>query len=336
MQHSERDDVKLFGTSYCFSFAVLRRWWPILVGLDIRMSSRPCSAPRSCSHLRLRIPLYIDSSSNIGVLGKQNESMQHATHIAAHLSPESFAAIFESRVVAQLALILHGEAHRRQVARSHATGHNCSPKQSSPSNHSAEPSPPDDSVQNRAAANSQNANEYSDVVPDVRHFFIYQGRGARTVLSASNAPNSPQKDSGNSHDLDSASDARTQYKCFSPSELRSMPANSGKRVHSAGRLSGICTAAKAKQAHEVSMDGSLGLPNSLIHSELHDSKQCTRSTAIMELMTSVAPGPIAADASNSALITDEMRLEVVTAWGVPALPDTCDMGAQEKKHSGAC
>lgn len=299
------------------------------------MRSRPSAGAHdvtsSCYDVRIRLPFfYTDASSSVGVLGsnlagtgcpaKDASSM----HTAACLSLDSFTTIFGPHILGRLALILHGEAYRRSAEARRVKSR---PEHTGVSDNSEASAPAHDQTNHKAA------NIGSE---DGAYFFIFQGNHTRRVLSAP-ATRSLQQPGACIQEANRPNATRPQSKHSSPPERRSVSANMCKRSHSAG-VPGCQTAANHAQNTESSSQGmakALRLPEFLRQSKLHDSDKRSRSAKLMELMSSHVQGPIAADASQSALITHEIRLEVATAWGVPALYGIKNMEAEGKENTGA-
>jgi hypothetical protein len=284
----------------------------------------------STNELRLKLSLLIDSSSSVCVLGGSKVQDEGAS---AWLSLDSFATIFGHHAASKLALILHAEAFRRTVQarsceRAAGPSHRHRDTCSSDTGPAEPPLLPSDQRTDDAAADIN-----ADIPPDVNHFFIFQGSNTRRVLSAP-ATQRPQQSGAYSQEVDSSNATRLQSEDSMLPGVRCVSARVRKRSHSAG-LPTCHRATKLAPATESRFVAKeMRFPEFLKHSKLHDSDSRSRSAKLIEQMASRVPGPITADASQPALITDEIRLEVATAWGVPALFGVSNMHAEVKENTG--
>ena len=272
----------------------------------------------------IKLPLYISTSSNVGVLGGKCGNADSGTSdisVTARLCVDSFATLFGSQVVGRLALILHGEAYRRSAeAHVKPRPQPACGRVIHRSEASVAPTPDDDKRENS-----------DDCAEDFNHFFIYQGNRTRRVLSAPAGGRPGQQGAGHP-EVHGPKVTLQQPKAYSsPAKRRSFSANSSNRYHSgAGQPRGEPAGHDSKS--QV-LTPELRLPEYLRQSEFNDSDKRSRGSRLMEPMSSRVPGPIAADSGNAALITDEIRLEVATTWGIPALCGICSSGGGETQHT---
>lgn len=270
----------------------------------------------------IKVPLHTNSSSNVGVLGGSGGKDVSGT--TARLCVDSFATLFGSQVVGRLALILYGEFYRRS-----APAHNVKPRpqpacQRAIDSSEACPKPtPED----------EKYDEADSCAEDINHFFIYQGNRSRRVLSAP-AGRSCGQQGACSPEVHEPKVTLPQPK---PSSLhrkrRGVSAHSCKRSRSeTGQSMGEHP---VQNSRTQVLAPALNLPESLRHSEFNDPDNRSRSARLMELMSSCVPGPIASDDGNAMLITDEIRLEVASKWGVPAIYGISSPGGGGKENTCA-
>lgn len=278
------------------------------------------------NEFRIKIPLHLKSSSNLGVLGS---SLKTPTS-TAYLSLDSFGIVFGWNVLGQLALILHGEACRRSlktcfrpIDASQDVRVDCA---SCTQTRTVDDGPA--SCTSPAPETASTIDNEADVSPDISHFFIFHGNRTRRVLSAPARQTRRRDSPKHSTDKPICSQSRPV------SGFRQNCLSNSTRQEVAVALSGCAASGTLGRAESLIVSQATELPGSLKDSKQHFLDKRSRSARLMELMCGSVAGPISPDAGEPALITDEIRLEVATAWNVPALYGTSSIQAEETTESG--